>query len=267
METPQMTALTTANDWPDTTAIDDEARRVLRRLVEPGACLAVAEGMEKAVIVREGEDGNTIRTGTVDSIIAESMALRDWIACTASGRVLRYRITTAGRTALKTLLAASENEKARASSDEDADERRGRPTVAESPLSMLARRRDRDGSRFLAPDMVRAGERLREEFEIASMGSVPEGGWEALLTASVPSDGSLRGAEGAQARLAAALADLGPGLGDIVLRVCCQLEGLESVEKRMGWAARSGKIVLRIALERLARHFERESVAGGGLIG
>jgi hypothetical protein len=52
-----------------------------------------------------------------------------------------------------------------------------------------------------------------------------------------------------------ALRDLGPGLGDMVLRCCCFLEGLEAAEKRMGWSARSGKIVLRIALQRLKRHY------------
>ena len=54
----------------------------------------------------------------------------------------------------------------------------------------------------------------------------------------------------------AALADLGPGLGDMVLRCGCYLEGLEVTEKRMGWSARSGKIVLRIALQRLRRQVE-----------
>jgi hypothetical protein len=67
--------------------------------------------------------------------------------------------------------------------------------------------------------------------------------------------------------VAAALRDLGPGLGDTALRVCCYLEGLEATEKRMGWSARSGKIVLRIALQRLARHYEETYGPGGGLIG
>ena len=47
------------------------------------------------------------------------------------------------------------------------------------------------------------------------------------------------------------------GLGDVVLRCCCHLEGLESAEKHMGWSARSGKVVLRIALQRLRRHYDR----------
>jgi DNA invertase Pin-like site-specific DNA recombinase len=58
---------------------------------------------------------------------------------------------------------------------------------------------------------------------------------------------------------------LGPGLGDIALKCCCYLEGLETAEKRMGWSARSGKIVLRIALQRLLQFYETE--LGDVLIG
>ena len=56
-------------------------------------------------------------------------------------------------------------------------------------------------------------------------------------------------------RVAKAMEALGPGLSDIVFRVCCFLEGLETAEKRLGWSARSGKVVLKIALERLAPHY------------
>ena len=48
-------------------------------------------------------------------------------------------------------------------------------------------------------------------------------------------------------------------ISDVALRCCCYLEGLELAEKRMGWSARSGKIVLRIALQRLKRHYEDAS--------
>ena len=64
-----------------------------------------------------------------------------------------------------------------------------------------------------------------------------------------------------------ALADLGPGLGDVVLRCCCFLEGMEAVERRMGWSARSGKIVLRIALLRLRQHYDEEHGNWSPLIG
>ena len=72
--------------------------------------------------------------------------------------------------------------------------------------------------------------------------------------------------EAARARVAAALRDLGPGLGDVLLRCCCLLEGLENAEKQLGWSARSGKIVLRIALQRLKRYYQLFE-SSGQLIG
>jgi ribosomal protein L15E len=65
----------------------------------------------------------------------------------------------------------------------------------------------------------------------------------------------------------AALRDLGPGLGDVVLRVCCLHEGIEATERRLGWSARSGKIVLRIALTRLKRHYDETYRGARPLIG
>lgn len=260
-----MNSLNLRKGAPETDRLEAEARRVLRRLAEQGACLAVAHGMETAVVVREDPSGQTIRTGTVDKEIAEAMALRDWIESSGSGRVLRYRITSAGRTALRDLLAAEDDDP-----DETAEMRgdlAARYGTAETPILMLARRRDRDGTPFLSTELVRAGERLREDYEVAAMAGEPEGGWESLIGSDPEGDVKARGAEGAKARLWAALAELGPGLGDVTFRVCCRLEGLESVEKRMGWAARSGKIVLRIALQRLAQFTERRDGPGGGLIG
>ena len=65
----------------------------------------------------------------------------------------------------------------------------------------------------------------------------------------------------------AALRELGPGMGDMCLRVCCFLEGIEMTERRLGWSARSGKIVLRLALMRLERHYRETYGLGAPLIG
>ena len=67
--------------------------------------------------------------------------------------------------------------------------------------------------------------------------------------------------------MTAALDALGPGLADVALRCCCYLEGVAKAETRMGWSARSGKVVLRIALMQLHRHYEDTTGPGGGLIG
>ena len=262
--------------------IDREGLRVLRRLVETGAVLAVARDMEMGVVVRDGPDGKPQRLAVVERDIAQAMALKEWISCAdSSARVAKYHISSVGRAALKRLMAGAENRAggfAEAQTEfglqhrdmgdreviEDGLLRNLRSNLAESPLSGLARRKDKDGQPFLPRDLVVAGERLREDFELAQMGPRVAQNWDRFLTGrdkgafdTGRNDGPGGGAQAARDRVATALTDLGPGLGDVALRCCCFLEGMENLEKRMGWSARSGKIVLRIALQRLKLHYER----------
>lgn len=269
------------DETPDAATLNREAGRILRRLCESGAVLAVAEDMEKAVVVRDQAGGDSTRTAVVDCAIAQAMALQDWITCAKPGRISRYHITAAGRAALGRILAETEN-RARSQTEggfaeaqagfvpapggagdavDESRPRRVRYAAADSPLIALARRKDRDGEPFLDADLVRAGERLREDFELSQMGPSVTQNWDRFLTGGgragfAPDARVGGGASDARDRVARALADLGPGLSDVALRCCCYLEGLEMAEKRMGWSARSGKIVLRIALQRLKRHYE-----------
>ncbi|WP_114287290.1 DUF6456 domain-containing protein [Candidatus Halocynthiibacter alkanivorans] len=269
-----------SDETPDKITMEREARRVLRRMSESEACLAVARDMEKAVVVRDLPGGKTTRTAIVERAIAEAMALKDWISCPKPGRISRYRITPAGRAALKRMLyendtrqgggfAETQNpfgEQHRLWGDrliagtKGAPARRMRYNVAENPVLSLSRRRDKDGKYFLSADLVAVAERLREDFELAQMGPRVAQNWERFLTGAERGTGQgsdpAGGPSDARARVAAALADLGPGLGDVALRCCCFLEGMETAEKRLGWSARSGKIVLRIALLRLKRHYK-----------
>ncbi|MGI9368401.1 MAG: DUF6456 domain-containing protein [Ruegeria sp.] len=260
-----------------------QSLRVLRRMCEPGAVLAVAEDMDKAVVVRDGDDNQATKTAVVESAIAQALALKDWISCDSPGRISRYRITTAGRCALGQLIAQAENQarainetgfaepqstfNTRGDSDQTAcnsatDTRRMRYSATDSPLISLARRRDRDGEPFLKDSLVRAGERLREDFELAQIGPHVAQNWDRFLTGRQGQGGAEpfvgNGAVEARDRLTRALSELGPGLSDITIRCCCHLEGLEQAEKRMGWSARSAKIVLRIALQRLRRHYDEQ---------
>lgn len=270
----------------DDAASLSEIRRVLRRLAEPGATLVVARDMEMAVILRAMPDGQQVRTGVVERASAETYALRDWVRCRKPGRVAQYEITSTGRAALKRLMgeaqdgfaeaqshfAAQHREMAERTEPGSEGPRRLRYNMAESPVSLLGRRKDRGGEPFLGPDLVAAAERLREDFELAQMGPRVTQNWDRFLTAGdrgsfAPDGGGSDGSRKARDRVAAALRDLGPGLGDMVLRCCCFLEGLEAAERRMGWSARSGKIVLRIALQRLKRHYDETYGRSGPLIG
>ncbi len=264
-----------------TADFEREARRLLRRLSEPDACLAFAADMEKAVVVRETGDGRTIRTAVTAREVAQAMAVRDWLVCAAPGRVSRYRITTAGRAALKRFLAAqseAEHGGGFAEQHREWDSRnikipgstrtaRTRFNAAESPISLLSRRKGNDGEPFLSTEMVSAAERLREDFELSQMGPKIGQNWEKFLTGGSPGQASGdapigRGSDAARGRVAAAVGALGSGLGDVALRVCCFLEGVETAEKRLGWSARSGKVVLRIALQRLHQHYKAQGASG-----
>jgi hypothetical protein len=274
---------------PAAEEIEREGLRILRRLAEAGTVLAVARDMEKGVVVRDGGEGSLPqRLAVVARSIAEAMALTDWIACESpDARVARYRITGAGRGALKRLMAAAEN-RAQGFAEsqaglagippEDPALRHMRTMLAESPLVGLARRHDRDGQPFLTRDLVAAAERLREDFELSQAPRQGSADWEQFLSVALaeepdasalppPRGPGSAGVLAARERVCAAMGDLGPGLADVALRCCCLLEGLESLEKRMGWSARSGKIVLRIALQRLQHHYLRTQGRFGPMIG
>lgn len=269
---------------PGIEEIEREGLRILRRLAEPGTVLAVARDMEMGVVGRDCGDGAPPqRVAVVARAIAEAMALKEWIGCeTPEARVARYRITGAGRGALKMMMAAAENraqgfaesQAMLAGAGEDPTLRHMRTALAESPLAGLARRSDKDGQPFLSRELVGVAERLREDFELANTGPHAHAAWERVLgtvpggsvTQANPAGGP-PGARAAHDRVQAALADLGPGLADVALRCCCFLEGLEALEKRMGWSARSGKIVLRIALQRLQQHYLRTQGKYAPMIG
>jgi hypothetical protein len=59
----------------------------------------------------------------------------------------------------------------------------------------------------------------------------------------------------ARRRFEEAVAEVGGGLSDVLWRVVCAGEGMREVERALGWPARAGKLVLTLALDRLADHY------------
>ena len=59
----------------------------------------------------------------------------------------------------------------------------------------------------------------------------------------------------AKCRFEDAIANAGPGLADILWRVVCSGEGMREAETALGWPARAGKLVLTLALDRVAAYY------------
>ena len=131
--------------------------------------------------------------------------------------------------------------------------RRNRRTVtvnlAESSLSWLHARGLLSDRRFAA------GELLRADWERAQLSPRVTMRWEPVRIGGSSGTADLAPGErqiAAKARFDGAIAAAGPGLEDVLWRVVCAGESLPLAEKALGWPVRTGKLVLGLALDRVA---------------
>jgi hypothetical protein len=124
---------------------------------------------------------------------------------------------------------------------------------AESPLAWLR-------ARGLVSDrQFAAGELLRADFERAALGPRVTMRWGASGV-KAPRHGQaapdLSAPQmSAKARFDGALAAAGPGLSDIMWRTICAGETIPDAERALAWPARSGRLVLTLALDRIAGYY------------
>lgn len=122
--------------------------------------------------------------------------------------------------------------------------------LAELPLGWLFARGHLDERLF------DAGERLRADYERAQLPPSVTMRWDLVRVDCAGSGGDgLTPNErqlAARGRFEGAMAEAGRGLQDILWRVVCACESLPDAEKGLGWPTRSGKLVLKLALDRVA---------------
>lgn len=198
--------------------------------------------------------------------ILREMLAQEWLL-THPGQDSRRVISPLGRARLRRTQAQDAPYRAqhhmlqeRVEQDSQGRRETVRVNAFESPLGWLIQRKDRKGKPMISLEQFAAGEKLRRDFTLANLTPRLTAAWDS------PVAGAKRGGPvepghlsdtvlAAKSRLRAALALLGDGLEGIALLVCCHLTGLEDAERQLGWPARSGKVVLGIALDRLAAHY------------
>ncbi|WP_260482177.1 DUF6456 domain-containing protein [Sphingomicrobium flavum] len=124
----------------------------------------------------------------------------------------------------------------------------------ESPLGWLLSRG------HLTVRQFDAGERLRSDWEKSQLSARVTMAWDAAPVARG------RGGSGGVADLSDMAIDAkrrfmeacdmaGPGLKDILWRIVCAGEGMREAETALGWPVRAGKLVLTLALNRVADYY------------
>lgn len=123
--------------------------------------------------------------------------------------------------------------------------------LAESPLAWLHARG------HITARLLDAGDALRADYERSALTASITMRWDPVRIKTTgerglsPSEKQIA----ARQRFDGAITAAGKGLEDILWRVVCAGETLPDAEKTLGWPARSGKLVLRIALERVAEFY------------
>lgn len=251
----------------DTTVISDRSqRRLLEALALPGGGASLDPADPTRLLLRSTRAGVTLSHGAAPLSVAQALVSDGLTLWSGAGADRRLAITEAGRAHVRRAGAPAGADPFRAQHSSLAPRAGGLVDEGESPLAWLARRKDRDGRPYLRHAEIEAGERFRRDVERAQILQRVTVTWEAPVDG-----GSGAGSAGvmgdlafeARRRFDAACGAMGAELAGLLVDVCGYLKGLETVECERGWPPRSGKVVLRIALARLAGHYGLASEAKG----
>lgn len=258
------------------TALSRAAERLLLALSAENS-YAVADPTDPdLVLARTERQGISVGGGQFRIKAVDELLRHDLIAGAAGrGGRKQFRISGPGMAYLRRRpidpeIAFQAQHQDRVEMVQDVEGERAHVTIdaTESPLDWLRCRKDRNGEPLVDEACYQAGERLRGDLTFALMLPSVTSRWDAAASASGgagPRDpgGATDVAIAARQRVRAALRAVGADLADLLIDVCGFLKGLEQIERDRGWPPRSGKIVVNLALARLADHYGLQRSAKG----
>ena len=245
----------------------------LRDLAGEG-CFATRSVREDYLSLAARKKGVTLAVGQLKVSIGERLVDGGWAEWQGRPDAMRLVVTDQGRALARKLAAAIPHELTEDIQIEDRVTAKGVEAVMvdrrESPLAWLARRKGTDGKPMLDPLYFAAGERLRADFERTGLHQRVTMDWDRLGSgASLGASSGDRGGSLSDAMVAArqridhALAAVGADMAGVLVDICCYLKGLDLVEREHGWPPRSAKLILGMALARLAAHYGLTAEAKG----
>lgn len=230
-----------------------EAKRLFRRLSEPQMRLEKSSSKSYAMM---GE--GAVNAGRVSVPIVRALLRRDWLTPRGTSPE-SYALSETGLAWYTRAMAKEDRFAAqhriagtRRVMDGDGVERSVAVNEAESPAGRYFAHGAIDAVQLAA------AEKLRRDFTLAQLMPRMAADWTspASGTRGAPAPQHLsETVVAAKQRFSNALRAIGPGLSDLLIDVCCYLNGLESIEAAQGWPRRSAKVVLQLALDRLAAHY------------
>ena len=255
-------------------SLTKEARRLLSALAQPDASAIIDPTDPESVLVHRRRSEISVGAGRFASAVADTLVRQDlarWEQ-TPSGRK-GLRLTKAGEAYLRRASAPEPDmaffhqhrETELATVETETGATRVRVDSEESPLDWLRRRKGRDGGPMIDEASYQAGERLRTDIMLAGLLPGVTARWDGMPRSGGPaSPGEATERMGAaRQRLRIAFDAIGGDFSDLLLDLCGFLKGLEQIERERQWPARSAKIVVRLALVRLAEHYGIEASARG----
>jgi Domain of unknown function (DUF6456) len=258
------------------TALTRSAERLLAALAGEGTYAITHPSEPDRIIVRTERKGVSVGGGQFRIAAVEELARNDLVGRVRhGGGRLRFRISEPRRAYLRRRAAEEESafqvqhqDRIEAEAEVAGERVSVMVDTSENPLDWLRRRKDRHGEPLVEEACYQAGERLRRDLTIAAMLPSITSRWDAVpnsprIARGADMSTASEAAVAARQRATTALRAVGADLADLLIDVCGFLKGLEQIERDRSWPPRSGKIILNLALARLADHYGIERAAKG----